>query len=240
MNYFYISGTSKGLGKAIAIELLSNSNNKVIGFSRTQSLNHPNYEHRFVDLSQVDQVEAFQFSQHDDAKKIVLINNSGRLGMVKPIGNSNYHELEQTLTVNTLAPIILMDKFVAQYQKVSSKKVIVNISSGAGRHPFPSWGMYCASKSALDMYSQVLFTEQNLKSENEKIFVYSVAPGIIDTEMQDEIRAVNPDDFLLHNIFVGYKENEQLWSPQKSGSIIKKLWENPENYTDVLQDVRKI
>lgn len=79
-NYYYITGTSRGIGSALADLLLQNNNNFVFGISRTCSINHSNYKHIFLDLSDIHSVNNFSFEEHDSASMIVLINNSGMIG----------------------------------------------------------------------------------------------------------------------------------------------------------------
>jgi len=236
MNYYYITGTGSGLGKAIAEKLLENNDNIVFGLSRKKTVNHPNYHHFTVDLN--ENLKTFNFPEHSDALSINLINNAGILGPVKPVGKIDHQDLKLVIRVNLTAPLILIDKFVRTYQGAKCKKVIVNISSGAARYPFNSWMTYCASKAGLDMASQVLATEQ--KDVKNKISVFSVAPGIIDTPMQEEIRKADPADFPMLQMFRDYKEKEQLWPPEKTAEHIIRLCKNPEGFSDVLLDVRKM
>lgn len=236
MNYYYITGTSGGLGRAMAEKLLESENNRVFGISRTRSLSHDRYSHFNVDLN--ENLAHFHFPDHSDAETLVLINNSGILGPVKPAGSVDHQELKKVIRVNLIAPLILLDKFIKTYQEAPCCKVLINISSGAARYPFPSWMGYCSSKAGLDMATQVIATEQ--KSRKFPVYAFSVAPGIVDTGMQDEIRRVKPEDFPLHQVFVDYKENHQLWPPEKSAAAILGICENPEKYNEVLLDVRKL
>ncbi len=117
-------------------------------------------------------------------------------------------------------------------------KSIINISSGAGRHPIESWSTYCASKAALDMFSNVLNNEQEITNDGFKVF--SVAPGIIDTKMQDEIRTANFNDFNGVNRFKDLKSNNQLSSPQEIAEQIIYIINNQSKFNNILLDVRDI
>lgn len=76
MNYFFITGTSKGIGKALAELLLDDPKNIVFGISRTQTIRHNNYVHFAVDLKRLQMVMDFYFPEFKDADKVVLVNNS--------------------------------------------------------------------------------------------------------------------------------------------------------------------
>lgn len=236
MNYFYITGTSSGIGKAMAELLLKSEQNVVFGISRRQTIRHNQYHHFPVDLN--EHLAHFQFPVHADAELIVLINNAGMLGPVKPAGSIDHQELKRVIRINYTAPMILIDKFIKTYQDQSCRKIIINVSSGAGRHPFPSWSVYCSSKAALDMATRVIAEEQ--KNRQHPVHAFAVAPGIVDTAMQDEIRTASPDDFPLHKLFVDYKEKNQLWPPSRSAEAILSICSRPDAFSDVLLDVRNL
>jgi benzil reductase ((S)-benzoin forming) len=133
-----------------------------------------------------------------------------------------------------------MNSFVRAYKDLTVPRMIINIGSGAGRHPVESWSTYCASKSALDMISEVFRTEQNLLPFENQIRIHSLAPGIVDTRMQEEIRAVDSADFSDKERFVMYKEKNQLSSAERVCRYIADIMENPDKYGETLLDVRKI
>ena len=77
--------------------------------------------------------------------------------------------------------------------------------------------------------------EEN-KSDNFHFF--SLAPGIVDTGMQDEIRSSNDSDFPELQKFKEFKEEGKLSSPAEVAKKIAYLFENPSLFQDVIQDVR--
>jgi len=238
MNTFYITGPSQGIGKAIAEQALLAEDSLVYGFSRTCTINHKNYKHTAIDLSQVDEVLKINFSKHGDSYKVVLINNAGIIGDVKPIGELSNESIVRVFNLNTICPAILTNKFIQCYKNSDVQLVIINISSGAGRHSIESWGTYCASKAAVDMFSQVHQAESGFN--NPKLRVFSIAPGIVDTNMQQQIREVDPKDFPNLEKFIGYKTKGQLTSTEVVARKILEIVDKPENYRDVLLDVRQL
>jgi benzil reductase ((S)-benzoin forming) len=237
MTVFYITGTSAGIGKSIAQLALKLNGSVVYGFSRTCSLEHTNYIHTTVDLSNVFEASKISFITHADAYKVVLINNAGTIGEVKPIGAQESNSIIDVFNLNIVTPAILTNKFLNVYKESAIPIVIINISSGAARHPIESWAPYCASKAAMDMFSQVVQAENGYESSNVKIF--SVAPGIVDTNMQEQVRASNPKDFLNHSKFVAYKNSGQLSTPETVALKILEIIDRPLEYQNVLLDVRQ-
>ena len=86
---------------------------------------------------------------------------------------------------------------------------VTTISSGAALRPLASWSAYCTAKAGLDMWTRCLAEE----GASENISAISVAPGIVDTDMQRTIRSSTAGDFPLLDNFVGYHENGQLTQP---------------------------
>ncbi len=220
MNYYYITGTSRGIGKAFAEHLLENPSNYVIGMSRQCSIEHRNYRHFYLDLTNVNAVSDFKFELHHDARKLYLINNAGSLGFIKPVGKLESSVIIRNYTLNLIAPSLLSNSFIQCYSTFAAEKVIVNISSGAARTPIDGWSLYCSSKAGLDMFSRVVDAEQKINSANnpqdaDKLFrIFSIAPGVVDTAMQEEIRNSTISDFSRLEDFIGYHSNQQLSNPK--------------------------
>lgn len=238
MNLYVITGTSRGIGNALARLLLEDPNNTVIGISRSTSISHNRYSHLTLDLSDTDNLQAIQLPELSSLEQAVLINNSGELGEVKPFAEIEASSLARTFAVNTIAPAILSNLFIKHYSSIAKEIIIANISSGAGRHPIKSWAAYCASKAALDMLSLVISEEEKAKPASN-IRVLSIAPGIVDTTMQESIRTLSRDSFPDIDRFVAYKEKGSLSDPLFVASKILSIIKNPE-ITDTILDVRTI
>jgi benzil reductase ((S)-benzoin forming) len=240
MNFYYITGTSRGLGKALAEHYLQEGpNNMVIGISRNQTITHKNYQHFQVDLGDPDQVKDFRFPPHHNAKSVVLINNAGMVGMIKPYGQLQSDAIIRNLHVNLVAPAVMSNAFMKAYKESEARKMIVNVSSGAGKTPIAGWGPYCASKAALDMLSRVIEEEQKT-AFGHPFRIYSIAPGVLDTQMQEEIRAASPEDFVRLNDFINYKIENQLAHPEQIARKFAHIIQNPDRYKEVLLAVKDI
>ncbi len=206
----YITGTSSGIGEALALKCL-NEGLQVIGMSRKCTIEQSNYSHIFIDLSDLEAISNFDFLSNinDD---IVLVNNAGVVGPIKPIGHQIEAEIIQVNHVNVIAPQLLTNKFIHKFQPLDKQYQIINISSGAGKHSIDAWSTYCASKAAIDLFSETVAEE--LKSRNFNNWtIQSIAPGVVDTKMQQNIRESNPKDFLNHQKFVDLNNSNELASP---------------------------
>ena len=223
MNYYFITGTSRGIGKAMAELLLLDPENFVIGISRKCTIEHKSYSHVTLDLSDAEAVKKFQFGEIGKAKRICLFNNSGEIGTIKPLGKLSNTEIIKNLTLNLVSPCVLMNKFIDTFDKVVAEKIILNMSSGAGKNPVDGWSMYCASKAGLDMFSKVADLEEKVRSK-KNFRVLSIAPGVVDTDMQTYIRSAASEDFSRLNDFIGFKKNKILLQPDAVAKNSSRSW----------------
>ncbi|GAB3537094.1 (S)-benzoin forming benzil reductase [Pontibacter brevis] len=240
MNIYILTGASKGIGKAVAEELLKDNNNRVVGVSRSNSIKHENYRHQPLDFSDIEAVEhnlQKLFLPYEGAQKLVLINNAGVLGDIGYVGENMQNEMFQfVFDVNVVVPAMLMNTFLQVYNQYPAQKVVVNVSSGAGKYPIDGWASYCASKAAIDMLSQTVQLEQDKRGTGVKVF--SLSPGVVDTGMQGQIRESDASRFSTVEKFRDYKAKGELASPEEVGRKITNFLLNTDRYNEVIVSVR--
>lgn len=237
---FIITGASKGIGKALVRQLLLENHNRIIGIARTLSeFSHPNYRHIAFDLTDLEglQNRLDEIFPEGDFKRVVLINNAGWIGEIAHLGKLSSRSISKIFEVNIIAPFLLMNAFVKKYSSLKdAKKVVVNISSGAATKAIDGWSGYSASKAALNMLTQTAQNESDIDQNGIRFF--AVAPGVVDTEMQQEIRRASLDNFSSLSKFIGLKENRKLMNPEFVAEKIIYLIENEEKFEGVILDVR--
>ncbi len=236
MNYYFITGTSSGIGRAIVEELLKYPNNKIFGLSRTNSIQEDSFTHQVIDLSNANEVIDFSFEDIQKASKIVLINNAGTVGEIKYLGQHSDANILDSIQVNLASAALLMNKFIAKYQTIAASKIIVNLSSGAADKAYDDWSNYCSSKAALNMYTQVIQKEQ--EQQSQPIKAYAIAPGVVDTLMQDVIRETEKDQFSQIDKFKKLKKNQELYKAQDVAVKMIELIENPETIPSIISRIR--
>lgn len=198
-----VTGTSRGLGTALAMELLGRGW-RVLGTSRSEAPetlgNHGAYTHERCDLGDVQAVQEtfekrFATSFKESPARVALINNAAQLD-VKHTGEQDLSELAQSLTVNAAVPTWLMG-WALRCTPGDTPLTLINVSSGAAHSAYPGWSSYCQTKAALLMAGQVL--EQELAEVpalmGRPVAVVSYAPGVVATEMQAQIRAADVASF---------------------------------------------
>ena len=232
-----LTGHSKGLGKAILERFIQEENFQVVAISRSLlEVKNPMVQEVKLDLSDLKALEAKlpDIFLRGDFEKVILINNAGWIGEVKSVGKLKPTEMEKVMRLNLLAPMILCDAFAKTYSELKAEKLICNISSGAARKPMPGWAEYCSSKAGLEMYAKV--AAEDLREKGVKVF--SLAPGIVDTEMQAEIRTAEQSDFPALDRFRSFKSEGHLSTPVEVAEKIFYLLTNPLLFPEVIQDVR--
>ncbi len=238
MNVFYITGTSSGLGMALAEELLKNEDNHVVGISRNCELSHPNYVHKQVDLTDEVSTGKVRFGDHFKADKVFLINNAGTLGEIGYHGELDVSELADAYKLNLVAPAILINNFLNAYKDKEAEKIILNISSGASVAPYPGWGMYCATKAGLNMLTEVVKEEAEI-NDIKAFSIQAIAPGIVESPMQEKIRSTPKEKFDMVERFIEMKETGLLQTPEETAKMLVGHI-NSSNYNDPFVDLREL
>lgn len=232
-----LTGHTKGLGKAILDKFLSVENFRIVAVSRsTLDIQFEQLTQVALDLSDLDKLEVIlqEIFPQGEFDRVILINNAGWIGEVKPVGKLHPKEIRKAMNLNFLAPMILTDAFVKSYAEQKGHKLICMISSGAAHKPMPGWAEYCSGKAGLAMFSKV--AAEDLKASEFRVF--SIAPGVVDTDMQAEIRTADQEDFPALDRFTQMKSEGKLLSPDQVAEKILYLLDHPELFPEVIQDVR--
>lgn len=228
---YLVTGASSGIGRFLSLELV-NSGFSVIALSRaSQHLSSLGEELKLVDSNSM--VIGCDLSSPSDIAKSCnhilenyqelsgIVHNAGVIDPIKPMSDSEFEDWNYLIQVNLLG---VQDVTQRLYQLIDGKKHtrVTTISSGASKYPIGSWSAYCVSKAGLDMWTRCLAEE----GKDQNISAISVAPGIVDTNMQVNIRSANPNDFPLHPHFVDYHESGQLVNPNEVASQLLDLVTN--------------
>jgi NAD(P)-dependent dehydrogenase (short-subunit alcohol dehydrogenase family) len=169
-------------------------------------------------------------------RSATLINNAGLLGRVGPIDGSDPEELAAVLRVGLEAPLLLSSAFLRATRSWPIDKRVLNVSSGAGRRAIAGWAAYCAAKAGLDHFSRVTALDEQHRPNPARIV--SLAPGVIDTDMQGQIRAADPAGFPDMARFEELKATGQLSSPEAAAKRVLAHLARPDFGTEPVADAR--
>lgn len=100
-----------------------------------------------------------------------------------------------------------------------SKGKIIFTSSGAAVTGYRGWGLYGATKAAMNHFAM------SLGSEEPDVTCVAIRPGMVDTEMQRELREDHATnlDAEMHSKFAGAHKDGKLVKPEQPGHVMAKL-----------------
>lgn len=211
-----VTGHSRGLGEGVARALLARGV-QVMGIARHGNQALPATHQVALDLADAAALQAWlaggelaAFLHGTDGA--LLVNNAGVVQPVGAPGTQGAARLALAVSVNVTAALVLTDAFVAASNGCADRRV-AHVSSGAGRAPYSGWSTYCATKAALDMHARAVALDAI-----PGLAIASIAPGVIDTAMQEEIRGTPERDFPAIGRFMALKRDGALADPLVAGA----------------------
>ncbi len=225
-----ITGTGSGIGKTLA-ELLLSENYLIFGYSRTNQIENTNFTFTKIDLSDMEAVQKLQFPNIDVTSNVLLVNNAATIGSILPIDKKTNEEILREYNLNIISPTLLSRKFINNYS--DNKKLLINIGSGAANKAIASLSTYCATKSGLDMLTEVI-----QKEKHESLKVFSIHPGVVNTKMQEEIRKSNADFFPIKQQFIDYYNKNELFSVDFVALKIFQIIAKNEDLEEIILNLR--
>jgi benzil reductase ((S)-benzoin forming) len=228
MNLAIITGGSRGLGGAL-VRHYRTQGWTVLELSRSGGGEH----HLTIDLADVGPAmkqveEKFGALAQSGWDHIAFINNAGLLSPVLPVRKLGDADIVNNVAVNVTGAIRLMAAFVRCFDTTKAFKVVANISSGAALKGYSGWSLYCTSKAGTENFIRTLAIEQ--AGAAHPFTCINIAPGVIDTGMQEEIRGVSKENFPDVANFIQYKDSGQLRKPEAvAKTVFRILDEKPEN-----------
>ena len=187
METIYITGVSSGLGHGLAKVYLEQGAT-VYGCSRRkpEDLVAQGLRFQAIDLSDANAGAASLSQQIQDVDRLDrVILNAAKLGKIRDIQDTPLSDLRETMEINLWANKWLLDVFFSKERIV---KQVVAISSGASHSGSRGWNGYSLSKAALNMLVKLY------AGERPDTHFISLAPGLVDTAMQDYITNLADDD----------------------------------------------
>ena len=246
-----ITGASRGLGHAVAARYLA-ADAFVVGLSRALSTQLAptaagGLEEWPVDLS--DPLPLAERLGHWLADferaaagalpaRVRLIHNAAALSDPGDVAGSDPADLAKSLRVGLEAPVALTATFLcATAGWKSADRRVLFVSSGLGRRALAGSAAYCAQKAGLDHFARALALEEQARPNGAR--VASVAPGIIDTDMQKQLRGADPTRFAAQATFSGFYQSGALDSPATAAAKLIALLERDDYGANPVTDVRE-
>ena len=243
-----LTGASRGMGLSMARQLLT-AGHTVLCISRTtQDALAQHAEQSGATLLQWthDLAESTTLSTRLKGwlreqvgkawRSVTLINNAGVIARIVPLSEADASDLARALRVGLEAPMLLTAAFLRATEGWPAERRVLNISSGLGRRAMASQAAYCAAKAGMDHFTRCVALEEAQKTGGAK--VCSLAPGVMDTDMQLQLRSADLAAFPDRDSFARLKSDGQLTSPDEAARRVLAFLARPDFGAQPVADVR--
>ena len=243
-----LTGASRGMGLAMAEQLLQHdahllciSRNTNDSLTQLAQARGAVLEQWSADLAHAAPVAArlAQWLAALDPTQLAsasLINNAGVIPAITPLRDNTSADLANALRVGLEAPMQLCAAFLNATQTWTLPRKVLKISSGLGRRAMASSGPYCAAKAGMDHFTRCLALDEGLQANGAK--VCSLAPGVIDTDMQVQLRGADPTTFPDLGNFAGLHAQGLLASPDEAARRVLAYLARADFGAQAVADVR--
>ncbi|MCX5198704.1 SDR family oxidoreductase [Streptomyces sp. NBC_00249] len=192
-----VTGGSRGIGRAVAERLAADGVTVVLTYASDEAAARETVEGITARGGRAHAVRA-ELGRHGDAAALwaaydalglggvdVLVNNAG-IGLPVPLGQVTEEDFDRVFAVNVRAPFFLVQEGL---ERLRDGGRVINVSSGAARLAMPEIIAYGSTKGALDNLTLNLAKALGPRG----ITVNSVAPGIVDTDVNAGWLRGNPE-----------------------------------------------
>jgi len=245
---FILTGASRGMGLAMAEQLLHpdhrllcisrHSNEALAAQAQARGASLLQWQADLLDGARVAlRLQDWLAAQNPaDLASATLINNAGVIARITPLSQADAQDLANALRVGLEAPMQLSAAFIGGTDAWGVPRKVLNISSGLGRRAMASQAAYCAAKAGMDHFTRCLALDEALKPAGAR--VCSLAPGVIDTDMQVQLRGASGQDFPDQGNFQQLKDKGLLSSPQQAATQVLAYLKRPDFGANPVADVR--
>jgi len=243
-----LTGASRGMGLAMAQQLLQ-AGHDLLCISRKPNDTLTELAARHgrkceqwpQDLGRAEAAAArlstwLQEQDPAEIASVTLINNAGLIPHIAPVGEIAAAALAEAMRVDLEAPMLLTGAFLGATRGWKAQRKVLNISSGLGRRAMASQAAYCAAKAGMDHFTRCVALEQALQPHGAK--VCSLAPGVIDTDMQVQLRSADAGSFPDVGNFQGLKDKGALTSPEDAARNVLAFLARADFGREPVADVR--
>ncbi len=219
-----LTGASRGVGLAVAHYLLRESH-KLVVVARTEKALRE-LEKQYNDQVEVVVGDLADLSLGQKAVDAAtdrwqrldgLIVNHGVLDPVKRLADSSAEEWRTAYDVNFFSAVSMAKAALEPLR--NSKGRMVFTSSGAATNAYVTWGAYGSAKAAMNHLAMTIANEE------KDITAISVRPGVVDTDMQRDIREKHNNAMTATDAkkFAELKSSGSLLRPEQPGNVMARL-----------------
>lgn len=214
-NSVFVTGVSSGIGHGLASAYLEQGC-RVYGISRRvpeDLTRQDQFAFQSLDLAEFAEVTTTLdrlFAGVDRLDLVIL--NAGILGAFGDMRDVQLESLKQVMDINLWANKVLLDYLFSSLESIGQ---VVMISSGASVNGNRGWSGYSISKAALNMMT-LLYAR-----ERPQTHFCALAPGLVETEIQDELSAIPHDERFPSLESIGSKRGTpEMPKPDQAGKML--------------------
>jgi NAD(P)-dependent dehydrogenase (short-subunit alcohol dehydrogenase family) len=234
-----VTGASRGLGLELARQRLAQGH-RVLAIARKPAAleGATVWTHDLADTSGAAARLAAWLSEQDPAQlgSATLINNAGVVSQPSPLSQGQTADLSNALRVGLEAPLLLTAAFLNATTAWALPRKVLLVSSGLGRRALAGSASYCAAKAGLDHLARSVALEEGGRPDGARIV--SLAPGIIDTDMQLQLRSADPAQFANREMFAQWHATGALDSPAQAATKVLAYLDRADFGSNPVADVR--
>ncbi len=189
----FVSGASRGIGAGLAARFAERGLRLVLcARSRPALTESDEVFARTLDVRDAAGFEALVAEAEARFGAIDLwINNAGVLEPIAPLRDVEVDAFREHIDINLTGVFLGSRSYVRHLARMERPGVLINISSGAAWKAYAGWAAYCAGKAGVERLTEVLALEEAERG----LRAHSVAPGVVDTAMQETIRSTSAEHF---------------------------------------------
>jgi benzil reductase ((S)-benzoin forming) len=243
-----VTGASRGLGRAIASQLLAEPGTRVLAIARSSTALDAaagsSFETWQADLAEPvplagrlqDWLRAALSAAPEAA--VSMIHNAALLSPPGWLAAASDADLSASMRVNLEAPLVLSAAFLRATTTSRGPRKLLLISSGLGRRAMAGAVAYCAAKAGMDHLARALALEEAQYAWGAK--VVSLAPGVVATDMQVQLRNADPTLFPEQHRFAGLHASGALDSPEQAATKVLRALAHADFGAQPVADVRDL
>lgn len=234
-----VTGASRGIGRAIVEILLAQTGTRVAAVARNCAPLAPLVQQHPSSLLTIEGDLAEDGRSGTVSQRVVeqvtaeygsidaIVFNAGVLDPVGPVAQADVEAWRLHFDVNLFSVARLLAAAMPSLRALHGR--VVMVLSGASVKPYYGWGAYCASKAALNALAQQVVLEE------PDVQAILVAPGVVNTSMQQDIREKFGANMTPESLkrFTDLHELGQLVAPEEPAAVYANLvlrgWDKPLN-----------
>lgn len=230
MKLLIISGGSRGLGAEL-VRLYQQSDWQILEFSRSapHRFSGPGSASVACDFSRPAELQERLRAAFAEAAgaaaaagaqwdEVLAINNAAVLQPIGPLARLEAAEIAASTQVNVTSALVFFAEVIRGFG--DSRLRMAQISSGAARHGYAGWSLYCAGKAAMNNAVDAIAAEGHQ--------IIAIDPGLIDTDMQAEIRSRSREDFPAVQKFIQRQRDGLLQPPAAVAAAVQQICSLPQ------------